>query len=79
MKTSILCLIGVATLFLTNGCMTHDQGASYGTTEYETGTYHSHYGTYPRYDRYGYWDQYGTYHPDTFPQSRGQHDWGGVR
>jgi len=72
----ILCCIGVATLFLTNGCVvrTHDRGGYYGPTEYQRGEYHGY-----RHDRYGYWDHDGSYHSyryDSFPAGRGQHpDW----
>ena len=65
MKT-ILCLIGAATLFLTNGCVvrTHDTGGYYGSVEYEHGGYRSYHSTpVTRSGRYGYWDSRGYYHP----------------
>jgi hypothetical protein len=74
MKKTILCLIGVATLFLTNGCVvrTHERGGYYGRTEFESGVVVR---TYPerRYDRHGYWEG-GYYHRQpyrTYDGSRG--------
>ena len=53
-----LCLIGLATLFLTNGCVIreHDRGGYYGRVEVEHGEYRS----YPeyRYHRYPYRGHY---------------------
>ena len=67
MKT-ILCLIGAAILFLTDGCATQPEnsGGAYGVTESESGQHRS---SQPVYDKYGYWDENGVYHnyPNSYP------------
>ena len=58
MKTMI-CLIGLATLVLTNGCAsrTPDRGGAYDSMEFQSGQTVSSEST-----RSYYWDQNGHYH-----------------